>query len=54
MQKFIIISANDQMTVEKLLTDGWQIKSVTALHVATGSSYHLDGKLAIVLEKVVE
>ena len=50
-QKFIIADNEDR--VERLLRDGWQIVSVTAQHVAPGSSGSLPmrGHFAILLER---
>ena len=49
-QKFIITGDEDQ--VQQLLEEGWRIVSVTAQHVATGSTgQYLYGKFAIHLER---
>ena len=50
-QKFIITDSEDR--VERLLREGWRIVSVTAQHVAPGSSGSLPmrGYFAILLER---
>lgn len=50
-QKFII--TDSQYDVQNLLDKGWLIISVTAQHTATGSSFQVNGKFAVVLEREV-
>ncbi len=48
-QKFLIVDS--QYEVQSWLDKGWRITSITAQHIATGSSRIECGKFAIVLER---
>lgn len=50
-QKFLI--TDSQYDVQKYLDMGWHVVSVTAQHTATGSSFQVNGKFAVVLEREV-
>jgi hypothetical protein len=48
-QKFIITDSS--YDVEQFILKGWRIVSITAQHVAAGTSYSAYGKFAILLER---
>jgi hypothetical protein len=50
-QKFII--TDSQYDVQNLIDKGWLVVSVTAQHIATGSSFQVTGKFAVLLERGV-
>ncbi len=50
-QKFLI--TDSQYDVQTFLDKGWTVVSVTAQHTATGSSFQVNGKFAVVLEREV-
>lgn len=50
MEQKVIIT-NSQSDIQNLIDKGWRVISVTAQHVSTGSSYHLEGKFCFILEK---
>jgi hypothetical protein len=49
-QKIIITEV--QYEVQSLLDEGWSVVSVTAQHIASGTSFSTTGKFCIILERV--
>ena len=50
MEQKVVIT-DSQYDINSELSKGWKILSVTAQHVASGSSFEARGKFCIVLER---
>ncbi len=50
MEQKVIIT-DSQYDINSELNKGWKIVSVTAQHVASGSSFEIRGKFCFVLER---
>ena len=51
MWRYKTLITNNQDDINAMLDDGWFIDSVTAQHVATGSSVSIIGKFLVVFKK---
>jgi hypothetical protein len=51
MKEQKVIITESQYEIENLIKEGWRVISVTAGHIATGSSFTSHGKFCFVLER---
>jgi len=54
MNEHYVIITKNATEINDWLAKGWQVKSVTAQPVSTGSTYHLYGQFLVVLEKPLQ
>ena len=54
MEQQKVIITKYETDINEWLERGWSIKSITAQHVSTGSTQHLEGKFLVVFYKPIE